>query len=248
MKIKLVLVENDEDIRQQLKDLLVFYNLFEIINDFDNVNDANDFICTNQVDAVFINTEAGNAEFSGDGSYLAINLSQKYPDLIIIMYSLKEQNASRIMEMNCTDFFTLPFDGMTMQRVVNHIEYIFDLLQYKRQLVNRSIMIKTNMGYQLVPLDNILFIERFNRKNRMVTTDGKEIILGKYSLDELEEIFRPNNFYRCYQSFIVNLSKVSFIKINNETKNYVLLFDNYAGEVMLSRQKYNEVIELLKNK
>jgi DNA-binding LytR/AlgR family response regulator len=134
-----------------------------------------------------------------------------------------------------------------MQRVVNRIEYLYDLLQYKRRSINRSVMIKTNKGYQLVTLDSVLFIERYDRKNRMITTDGKEIILGGYSLDELERLLAPNNFYRCYQSFIVNLSKVSFVKVDNETKNYTLLFKDFAGEVMLSRGKYNEIIELLKN-
>ncbi|MDD6441878.1 MAG: LytTR family transcriptional regulator DNA-binding domain-containing protein, partial [bacterium] len=54
--------------------------------------------------------------------------------------------------------------------------------------------------------------------------------------------------YRCYQSFIVNLSKVSYVKANNETKSFSLVFDGYAGEVMLSRDKYTEVVQLLKNK
>jgi DNA-binding LytR/AlgR family response regulator len=247
MKIRVALVDDDEKIRGQLSGLLEIYNSFDVVKELDNEQEANDYIFTNQVDAVFIKLQLGNPKCSGDGSYLAFNLTSKCPDLIIVIYSVIDEKASIINMMNFADFFVLPFDSVKMQRVVNRIEYLYDLLQYKRRSINRSVMIKTNKGYQLVTLDSVLFIERYDRKNRMITTDGKEIILGGYSLDELERLLAPNNFYRCYQSFIVNLSKVSFVKVDNETKNYTLLFKDFAGEVMLSRGKYNEIIELLKN-
>lgn len=248
MRMKLVLAEPNEGLRRELKNLLLFYNFFDIIAEFSGVDQANDFVCTNEVDVIFINADMGNARFSGDGSYLASNLSQNCPDLMIVMYSKEEKKASQMYKVHCHEFFQLPFDSWTMQRVVGHLKYCFDLLQYKRRSINHSLMVKTKQGYQLIAVDHILFVERVNRKNRMVMEDKKEVILMGYSMDELENMLEGSNFYRCYQSFLVNLSKVSFIRVNNETKNYALLLDGYAGEVMLSRNKYNEVVELLKNK
>jgi len=60
------------------------------------------------------------------------------------------------------------------------LQYLFELLQYKRLSVNRSIMIKTRNGYQLVDIDKIFFIERVDRKNKMVMVDGKEMIIFRY--------------------------------------------------------------------
>ena len=81
-----------------------------------------------------------------------------------------------------------------------------------------------------------------------VVVDGKEMILSGYSMNELEQILEGYNFYRCYQSFIVNLSRVSYVRADNEAKNFALIFEGYAGEVMVSRDKYTEVLQLLKNK
>lgn len=247
MKIRVALADDNEELRGQLSNMLMFYNTFEIVKEFENEIEANDYLCINQVDAVFINLDMGDARYSDDGGCLAFNLSIKCPDLIVILYSNENKKISDMSFLSYTDYFALPFDSFKIQKAVSRIEYMYDLMQYKLRALNRSVMIKTNKGYQLVPLDSVLFIERFDRKNRMVTTDGREIILGGYSLDELERLLTPNNFYRCYQSFIVNLSKVSFVKVDNETKNYTLLFKDFAGEIMLSRGKYNEVIELLKN-
>lgn len=248
MRMKLVLVEKDEELRSRLEELLTFYNVFEVAAKFDGINEANEYICLNEVDVVFINLKTGNPAFSGDGAYLAYNISQLKPDTLIVMYSDEEIAASAAFSYCCDEFFILPFDIQVLQRVVEKIKYLFDLLQYKRSSINRSIMIKTKNGYQLVEIDKILFIERVNRKNRMVTVDGKEVFLSGYSLDELEHILEGHSFYRCYQSFIVNLAKVSYVKANNETKNFALIFDGYVGEVMLSRDKYAEVIQLLKSK
>ena len=244
MKMKLVLVEKDETLRTQLEELLAFYNLFDIVKTFDGINEANKYICLNEVDAVFINIRTGNPRYSGDGSFLAYNLSQIKPDVLVALYSEEKLEAGMVFECCCDEYFRLPFDNRVLQRVVKRLQYLFELLQYKRL----SVMIKTRNGYQLVDIDKVLFIERMDRKNKMVMVDGKEMILSGYSMNELEQILEGYNFYRCYQSFIVNLSRVSYVRADNEAKNFALIFEGYAGEVMVSRDKYTEVLQLLKNK
>ena len=248
MKMKLVLVENDETLCTELKELLAFYNVFDIVHTFDGINEANKYICLNEVDAVFINIKTGNPRYSGDGSFLAYNLSQIKPDVLVALYSEEKLEAGLVFDCCCDEYFRLPFDNRVLQRVVKRLQYLFELLQYKRLSVNRSMMIKTRNGYQLVDIDKVLFIERTDRKNKMVRVDGKEMLLSGYSMNELEQILEGYNFYRCYQSFIVNLSKVSYVRADNEAKNFALIFDGYAGEVMVSREKYTEVLQLLKSK
>ena len=69
MKMKLVLVEKDETLRTQLEELLAFYNLFDIVKTFDGINEANKYICLNEVDAVFINIRTGNPRYSGTAPF-----------------------------------------------------------------------------------------------------------------------------------------------------------------------------------
>jgi DNA-binding NarL/FixJ family response regulator len=54
MKIRVALVDDDEKIRGQLSGLLEIYNSFDDVKELDNEQEANDYIFTNQVDAVFI--------------------------------------------------------------------------------------------------------------------------------------------------------------------------------------------------
>lgn len=87
-----------------------------------------------------------------------------------------------------------------------------------------------------------------NEKNRIVTESGQEIVLIGYTMNEIEEMLSEYSFYRCDQSFIVNLSKISFIKVDNDAKNYAIQSDGYAGEILLSRDKYAEIVSLLKDR
>lgn len=248
MKIKTVIVENEATISDELSGLLRIYDTFDVVAVFDDVNTASDYLLSTHVDAVFINREAGNCQYSGDGTYLALLLSDACPDMIVTIYSRTDCPASRIFLTNCAEFFTLPFDPLNIHCVAKRIRYRYELLEFKRQSQNRSMMVKTNQGYQLINLDTVLFIERYNRKNRMITTDGKQIMLNGYVLDQLTQILAPSGFYRCYQSYIVNLSKVSCIRVDSVSKNYSLQFDGYAGEILLSRDKYIEIVQLLKDK
>lgn len=248
MKINLVLVENDHALLGKLEHLLSFYNGFNIIGRFSSVDDAIGFTRENETDAVFANVAVGDGRTSSDISYLTAILACEDPDIQTVIYSAQAGDAYGALLNHCTDFFTLPFEPLAMQRVVGHLTYLHDLLQYKRESLNRSIMIKTKKGYCLMPVNEILFVERSDRKNKIVTEDGQETILSGYTMDEIERILGKCDFYRCYQSFIVNLSKISFISVDNETKNYTIRFKHYRGEIILSRSKYTEVVALLKNK
>ncbi len=142
----------------------------------------------------------------------------------------------------------LPFEPLALHALVGRLQYIYELQLTQREAVNRSIMIKTRSGYQLMKLNDILFIERSDRKNRVVTESGREIVLQGYSLGEIESLLAGSGFFRCYQSFIVNLSKVSFIRANSDSKSYAIQFAGYSGEILLSREKYPELVELLRER
>ncbi|WP_234122760.1 LytR/AlgR family response regulator transcription factor [Clostridium hydrogenum] len=247
MKIKVVVAEKNDDIRDEIIRILKFYSMFEIIGSFASAEETIEYVQKNAVDAVFSNAEF-NPMTGGDGTYLAASLKYNYPEIMIVLYCRDKSYAYAAFQCGCAEYFCLPPSGDEMRRVFNRVIYIYDLLQYKRNSLDRSIMIKTSIGYQLLKINNILFVERYDRKNRIVCVDGKEVLLLGYSMNKLEEMLKEYNFYRCYQSFIVNLAMISFIKVNSESRSYSIMFEGYNGEVLLSRNKYSEIMELLKNK
>ncbi len=248
MKIRVLLVDSNQQLRVELWNLLSMYQRFSLEGQVDTTEDAAAFIQEHPVDVVFINHQPAQACRTSTGVYLAALLSQTQPDVQVVIYSESKEWAFEAFRSQCAGYLLIPFDPLSLQALVNHLSYVFDLQQVKRESCNRSVLIKTHSGYELTPVNDILFVERSNRRNRIVTQDGREIVPLGYTMRQMEQILEGSGFYRCYQSFIVNLSKVSFIRADNDSKNYAIQFSGYDGEIFLSRNKYAELLELLKER
>lgn len=248
MKMKTVLADSDERMRNDLANLLEIYQSFEIVAEFDDVNLTTDYIMNHVVDVLFVQLSIGNPKYSGDGSFLVNYLYSQKPDLLMVPYSDKISDAYWTQELGASSFFTVPIDAMRFQRVIQRITYLFGLICVKRESANRSLMIKNKEGYQIAKCSDILYIENSNRKKKIVCTNGNEIEVLNYTMDELEQLLDGSSFFRCYQSFIVNLDKVSSVRIDSSRRTYALMLDGLDIEILLSREKQKEIISRLRQR
>ena len=234
--MRTLLVDSNLDLRGELWNLLSMYRCFQMVPaELKTTEEAVDCIASNEVDVVFINNQPADPRYTSQGTALTSYLAHERPDIQVVVYADSADAAYWAYRSQCAGFLLTPIDPLAFQRA-------------KREMANRSIMIKTKSGYQLTRLSDILFIERSSRKNRIVATDGQETVLLGYTMNQLEEMLGGSGFYRCYQSFIVNLAQVSFIRADNDAKNYALRFKDYDGEILLSRNKYTEIVDLLRDR
>lgn len=246
--MRALLVDSDSELRGELWNLLSLYRVFRLEAELDTTGAAADYIETHEIDVVFINRQPADSRITSSGDYLGAILSRLQPDVQVVVYSDSEEGAYCAYRCQCAGYLLTPFDPLALQNLVNRLSYIFDLQQTRREISSRSIMIKTKSGYQFTPLQDILFIERRERRNYVVTAGGQEIALLGYTMGQLEEMLSGSGFYRCYQSFIVNLSRVSAVRADSGAKNYAIRFKDYEGEILLSREKYAEIVSLLKER
>lgn len=248
MPIRTVLVENSPALQQQIETLLGFYHKFEIVKTFDDIDEAARYLLAEDVDAALIRSDVGDPRRTPDGSFLLSYVAQKKPDLLTVLYSPSQDTAFWSLTVGATAAFTLPLDPLLFQRAVDRVLYVYDLLQYKRDARTRSILVKTKDGYRMLQLSDILFIERRERKKYIVCANGCEVTVSHYSMDDLEAMLSASHFYRCYSSFIINLERVERININNDKKLYSITLDGFDGEIILSREKYKELMAVLKKR
>ncbi|MBQ6117123.1 MAG: response regulator transcription factor [Oscillospiraceae bacterium] len=247
-RIKTVIVESDPELLNQLKGLLGFYRQFDIVKVLDDISEAEAYLHEAAVDAVFINAEVGDPVCSPDGGFLLHELTEQMPDLLTVLYTQHNRVALWAMYIGATAVFTLPVDTIYFQHAIRRLLYLYDLLQYKRKATSTSAMIKTRGGYRMLQFHDILFIERANRKNRIVCTNGDEIPIANYSFDELSNVLDGSHFFRCYSSFIVNLEKIKHLQVDSKSRFYSLVLEGFDGEVILSREKYRELTDLLRRR
>ena len=248
MRMRTLLVDADRELRSSLWNLLRLYQDFELAGEVETAEEAVDFVQQNHVDVVFVNHQPASPSRTSTGDWVSYLLSQTHPDVQVVLYADSKEWAFEAFRSQCAGYLLLPFDPLALQALVGRLRYVFDLQRVKRETANRSLLIKTREGYRLTPVADILFVERSNRRNRIVTQSGAEVHPIGYTLSQLEHMLEGCDFFRCYQSFIVNLSKISFVRADGSNKSYAIQFKGYEGEILLSRDKYPELLALLREK
>ncbi|HWK22875.1 MAG TPA: LytTR family transcriptional regulator DNA-binding domain-containing protein [Ureibacillus sp.] len=120
----------------------------------------------------------------------------------------------------------------------NHM--INETLQQTYIPVKKNLMIKNNSNIIFIPLSEIIFIERFDRKS-VIHTINKQY-------ESYESLFNlsqqlDKNFSRCHKSYIVNVDYLEIIE--QKGQKYVGHFKKYEKTVKISG---NMLLELKKYK
>ncbi|MDU6247382.1 MAG: LytTR family DNA-binding domain-containing protein [Paeniclostridium sordellii] len=96
---------------------------------------------------------------------------------------------------------------------------------------NNMIVIKSNKNTLVLPINNILYIEVVRKIVTIYVLDGQHKI--EISLKKLEKQLLNYSFFRCHNSYLVNLKAISGIK-----GNFIIINDY---EVPVSRSKSKEL-------
>ena len=243
MAIRYIIIDDSEAFARHLSEQLELYNAFDFRGRLTQPQEVEHSLDQDHIDVVFCRK---NLPFFPSENFCLVCKDHR-KDLIIVLYSDREEDAYDALESRCFDFFALPLRPVTLGRVVSRIEEFYALLDMRNKSKDRSIMIRTRQGFQMARLHEILFVERVDRRSRILLTDGSSIELSGYTIGQLERMLADSGFYRCYKSFIVNIAHVDFVRSDNDTKTYTLRLKNYKGEIPLSREKYMEVVEILKS-
>ncbi|MBQ2605102.1 MAG: response regulator transcription factor [Clostridia bacterium] len=187
-----------------------------------------------------------------NGMNVASFVKKKHPQIEIIFCTGHAYFAADCYDFEPVDFVTKPINTARIQRAIeraqkklrNTISEITIANDKKPDTKSKKIGINAEGGYQIMDVDNILFIEKKGRKV-YINTKGKKSLVSKYNLTQLEEILAPHDFFRCHQSFIVPIKKIRYVKNNQFGKTYSIILKESYDEIPLSRSKHAEIKEKL---
>lgn len=106
-------------------------------------------------------------------------------------------------EVGAANYIEKPISQDELDRELNRA------LNYLQNYQQAYIPIKNLYGFYKVKLHNIKFIETFERKS-LIHTDSGEIISYK-NMMELEKELNGFSFFRCHNSYIVNINYIEKI-------------------------------------
>lgn len=137
-----------------------------------------------------------------DGMELAARLRKKQLDLPIIFISFNREMALNGYKVSAIRYLAKPVEQEDLKEALLHC------LSLKRR--RKGLLIPSGNGNERIFPDEIVYIETQLRKSHVVLTKGE--VVTSLRISQLEKALAGQNFIRCHQGFLVNLSFIRTLK------------------------------------
>ena len=237
---KVLIIEDEFLIALNLKETLT-KEAFDVIGTASSYTESIQ-ICKSRIpDIALVDI---NIEGDKNGIETAAFLKEAFGVAIIF---LTAYNSDEVFELakkvNPAAFLTKPFESQEVVRAVQ-------LLAQKRSLPTINISLKqdgnlilnTGDGWHKVAVQDIIYIASDNNYCTFYLKSGMQVLVHK-SLKSFEEELSNAKFYRCHQSYLINLNALQ--KIEKKEGFRALLLGGTS--VPIARNRRPELLEIFLN-
>jgi two-component system LytT family response regulator len=213
MILRSLIIDDEAPGRENLCAILrSYFPDIEIVDTAVSYEDAEKKISLLKPDLLFLDIQLGMQS--------GLDLLQSYtnPPFEVIIITAYDQYAVRAFRTIATDYIMKPIDIEELKSALERVRENIELKVIKRRLEERDIStqmtgtlkVNANDGFELIPYDDILYIQSFNYYGNVVLTSSREIITSRH-LKEYEEQLNGHGFFRIHNSFIVNVRHITGI-------------------------------------
>jgi two-component system, LytTR family, response regulator len=122
----------------------------------------------------------------------------------------------------------------------DRVEQVFSSLKTK-EYKNR-FMVKLGEHIRSITADQISLFYADGRDVYLVTTQNRKFIID-YTLEALEDILDPKNFFRLNRTFILNINAIKDVLVYSNSRLKITLQQEFDKEIIVSREKVGEFKE-----
>lgn len=194
------------------------------------------------VDLVFLDIEMADVS----GFELARHIQNAYPDVMIVFLTGHVDFALDGYEFKPLDFLIKPVNPLRLERVLLRAREQIEAAGATQENSVR-IGLPVDGGLEIIEVNQLLYIEKEGRKVFLVCRDGARY-RSYDTLQKLLSIFEPYGFFRCHQSFLVRLSAIKSVHLDASKNSYNIRLTGTDARIPLSRNKYSELKELLRQR
>jgi DNA-binding LytR/AlgR family response regulator len=200
------------------------------------------FLRRTQVDLVLLDIEMPNI----DGFEAADRIHREFPRIMYVFLTGHVEYALSGYDYQPLSFLVKPIS-------ISRLEHVLQMAQQKKENDSsigqkvRQIGIHVNGQMEIIRTDDVAYMENCGRKVHIVCRDHREMDTTE-TLKKLALIFEEYGFFRCHQSVIVNLDLVEAIRPDMFKRTFQIQLSGFRDTLPLSRDKRNELQELLKER
>ena len=244
--MKAVIIEDNQDALDKLKkNLQAYCPQVELIGEASSVMESIPLLAKGRPQLVFLDIELE------DGTAFDLLEQLVEPWFRVIFITAFESYAIKAIKYSAIDYLLKPVDVNDLIVAVNRAQselkrdLEFKKIKFLLELIDdqnfSSIMLKDQYGVQLVEIDKIIRLEAQGSYTKVIQ-ENRDSFTATKVLKGIEKLLPSDNFFRCHQSHVVNLTYL--LRYDNMDSD--LLFLKNGEKVPLAIRRKQRLLEKLK--
>lgn len=238
--IKVMLVEDEEQIRHILKKMIEKLDGFEVVAEAESFATAIQAFTDYRPEVVFV-----DVDLNGDSGLECAKVMVKLePKLKVIFATAHSEYMANAFEIYAFDYLVKPFNMERVHKTLKRIQESMDVGEKAgvtpMQTIegdSEKLLIKGKEQLLFVDKKEIVMIERSDSATSIITKE--ETYKSSVSLSALEAKL-PGDFMRSHKSYIINTTMISKIEPYGRW-TYVVNFKGMKETALITAQKYEEL-------
>ena len=246
--MKILIVEDEElAVKKLQKTLAAIDNSLEVSEVTDSISSTVEWLQKNEApDLILMDIELA------DGQSFAIFDMVKVTSPVIFTTSYDEY-ALKAFKVNSIDYLLKPVQPEDLEIALNKfrslknnntstaIELLVKELQQKMapKEYRKRFLVKNGQKLVSVEIQDISYFYSDGRLNFFKTKNNKKFIVD-YTMDELEEMLDPHDYFRISRSFYISVQSIEKIDDYFGNRLILQLFPATEKEVLVSREKVTD--------
>ena len=252
--LSVLIVDDEQPARDELKYLLSQYKDIQIVGECDNGETAIAKCSEIKAQVVFLDIQMRGIS----GIDTARILRQTAPDTLVVFATAYDEYAIRAFDVHAVDYLLKPFEEDRLTDTVTRLKKLtrqehhtkltsldMTLTAFPAQSLHKIVAEKDG-HIKLINMDDIIYIHIENGTVRIIAMTG--VYVYHDTLGALQERLRGTLIQRVHRSYLVNLSKVQEILPWYKSTYWLkvpLPGQKTLGEIPVSKSQIKNIKEIL---
>ncbi len=242
---RIVLIEDEQPAAKRLSKLLADAAPdFEIVQICDSIESSILHLKSNgQPDLIFLDVQLG------DG--LSFDIFKEVDITCPIIFTTAyDEYVFRAFELNSIDYLLKPIHPDALAKSIekfrkisqaNQLDWKFltSLIDQEKKAFKQRFLVNVGSNLLSVPTSEVAYFYSIERSSFLVNKSGKTYSLD-FSLDKIEGMLSPKEFFRVNRQYLVSLSAIKKIVVLSKSKLKIVLEPASTDDVLVSNAKTHE--------
>ncbi|HMN47354.1 MAG TPA: LytTR family DNA-binding domain-containing protein [Povalibacter sp.] len=252
MKIRTLIIDDEEAARSRLRKLLAPFERIDIIGEARDGLEAIESMASMSADLVFLDVQMPGC----DGFEALRNLPAGTSWPLVIFATAYDQYALDAFAANAVGYLLKPIDRGKLASVLERVERLHGSAQdnaaeksrvhalvHSTRTELKHVVARFRDRYVLIPLDDVCVFKMEDGLVKVQTTT--QLYRTDYNLADLEARLTDPPFFRAHRSAIVNSKKIAEVAPLIKGSYMLVLNDKERTEIQVSERQSKLVRELL---